>query len=188
MKVLLAGAPGAGKGTQGARLAHQLGVPHIASGDIVRGHIAGATPDGIAARAAAERGDLVSDKVLLRMLAPTLERAVRSGGFVLDGYPRTLGQARHVDGTSAALDVVVHLVVPREELQRRLLARGRQDDTPDVVAHRLEVYKQQIAPLLGMYTGDGRLVMVEETGTIDEVADRMVRELQVWRLRRPLAV
>ncbi len=108
--------------------------------------------------------------------------------FILDGYPRTLAQARHVDETAATLDVVVHLVVPREELLRRLLAHGRQDDTADVVAHRLEVYEQQTAPLLATYAADGRLVMVEGTATIDEVGDRMVRELQVWRLRRPLAV
>lgn len=123
MKILLAGAPGAGKGTQGSLLAQQLEVAYIASGDIVRDHIERATPEGVTAQAAVERGDLVPDDVLLRMLAPILEPAARRGGFVLDGYPRTLGQARHVDQTSAAFDVVVHLVVPREELLRRLLAR-----------------------------------------------------------------
>lgn len=136
----MAGTPGAGKGS---RLAGELAVPHIASGEIVRDHIQRATLEGVDARAAAERGDLVGDELLLRMLARTLEQAARRGGFVLDGYPRTLAQGRHVEETEAAIDVVVHLVVPREELERRLVARGRADDTPDVVAHRLEVYEQQ---------------------------------------------
>lgn len=94
--------------------------------------------------------------------------------------------SRREHGTG--LDVVVHLVVPSEVLRSRLLDRGRQDDTAEVVAHRLEVYEQQTAPLLGTYADEGRLVMVDGTGTIDEVSERIVRDLQVWRLRRTLAV
>ncbi len=155
MRALLAGAPGAGKGTQRGLLARQLGVRHLVSGDITRDHIA---------------------------------RSTRSGGCVLDGSPRTLAQARHVENTPARLDVVVHLLVPREGLLRRLLTRGRKDDTPDVVAHRLHVHEQQTAAMLGTYSSAGRLLMVDGTGTVEDVADRTVRDLQVWRLRRPLAI
>jgi adenylate kinase len=134
VRTLLAGAPGAGKGTQGNLLARQLGVPHLISGDILRDHIARATPEGVQARAAVERGDLVSNELVLRMLSPTLERAGRSGGFVLDGYPRTLAQARHVEDSPARLDVVVHLLVPRGDarhvLPRRATAHGRRDRHP----------------------------------------------------------
>ena len=188
MKVLMSGPPGAGKGTQGSRIAQQLAVPHVASGDLVRDHVQRGTPEGQAARQASARGDLVDDDVLLQMIAPTLEQAARSGGFVLDGYPRTLAQARHVEQTPATLDVVVHLVVPRDELLRRLLERGRADDTPDIIAHRLEVYEAQTAPLVTTYSDEGRLVMVDGAGTVDEVDERIVRDLQVWRLRRPLVV
>jgi adenylate kinase len=187
VKILLAGAPGAGKGTQGSLLAQRLGVPHIASGDLVRGHIERATPDGRTAQAAAERRDLVDDDVLLRMIAPSLEHAGRCGGFVLDGYPRTVAQARHVEQTSAFLDVVMHLVVPRERLRQRLLARGRPDDTADVIDHRLEVYAQLTAPLLDTFAAEGRLVLVDGTGTVDRVTGRIGRELRAWRLRRAIA-
>ncbi len=104
----------------------------------MRSHVERSTAEGRTARAAAARGDLVDDDVLLRMMRPSLEQAAGDGGFVLDGYPRTLAQAQQLDRTSAAPDVVLHLVVPRDRLRRRLLGRGRPDDTADVIDHRLE--------------------------------------------------
>jgi adenylate kinase len=190
MRVLLAGAPGAGKGTQAALLAYQLDVPHIASGDLVRQSIAAGTPAGVAAGDAVSRGDLVSDDVIVKILWPTLMVAGSRGGYVLDGFPRTAAQAVALDhvfgGGGASVEVVVHLDVPDDVLTERLLARGREDDTAAVIDHRLEVYRSQTLPMLDWYDQRQQLV-VDGDAAADDVGAAVVRGLQEWRLRRRLA-
>jgi adenylate kinase len=191
MRVLLAGAPGAGKGTQAALLAYQLDVADIGSGDLVRQAVAAGTHAGVAARDAVARGDLVPDDVIAKILWPTLVLAGSRGGYVLDGFPRTAAQAATMDrlfGTGgASVEVVVHLDVPDEVLTERLLARGREDDTAAVIDHRLGVYRSQTLPMLDWYAQRGRMVVVDGDATVDDVSAAVVRGLQEWRLRRRLA-
>lgn len=191
MRVLLAGAPGAGKGTQAALLAYQLDVPHIASGDLVRESIAAGTPAGAAVRDAVARGDLVPDEVIVDILRPTLLLAGSRAGYVLDGFPRTVAQAATVDTvfgrSGASVQVVVHLDVPEETLIERLLARGREDDASEVIEHRLAVYRSQTLPMLGWYAQRQQVVTVDGNAPVPDVGAAIVRGMQEWLLRRRLA-
>jgi adenylate kinase len=183
MRLLLVAPPGAGKGTQAERLAAQYGIAHLSSGDLFRKEVAAETPIGKLAAAYLERGDLVPDDVVLEMLrAPVLE-AARNGGFVLDGFPRTLPQAeeaykvaQEVDGIE--LQAVIHLQVSRGELRRRLLSRarreGRSDDTEATVDHRLDVYDAETEPLLGFYAGRGLAVTVKGEQPVESVFNDIV--------------
>jgi adenylate kinase len=191
LKVLLAGAPGAGKGTQAAVLAAALSCPHIASGDIIRDHVTPRTDEGMAVEAAVRRGDLTPDALIVDMLLPTLLDAAAHTGYVLDGFPRTADQARAVQdaarASGAAVQVAVHLDVPAAQLRQRLLARGRGDDTAEVITHRLEVYERQTVPMLNYYAEHSQLVTVDGSGSIEQVSAEVVRALHVWLLRRRLA-
>ena len=148
MRLLLIGAPGAGKGTQAVRLAEHFGITHISSGDLLRKHVEDETPFGVQIKEFVSRGDLVPDQMVLDMLRKPIVEASARGGYVLDGFPRTVEQAEIAYETAKALGVAVqvaaYLEVGRDELVRRLLARGRgSDDTQDVIEHRLEVYNQK---------------------------------------------
>jgi adenylate kinase len=159
-RVLMLGPPGSGKGTQGERLARALGVDHISSGEALREAVAAGTPLGRQVKDAMAAGRLVSDELVREAIRPSLERR---DGYVLDGFPRTLSQTEGVD-----FDAVVHLDVPEQELVRRLLARGRADDTEDAIAERLQEYRDDTRPLLDHY----RDVLVEVDGNrgVDEIA------------------
>jgi adenylate kinase len=190
MRVLMAGAPGAGKGSQSAQLAHQLNVPHIASGDLVREHIAAGTPAGLAMQHAVARGDLVPEDMIVKIMRPTLLSAASRGGYVLDGFPRTLLQAELMDevlGSHLSVELVVHLHVPDATLTQRLLARGRGDDGAAVIDHRLAVYRAQTVPMLDWYARSEKLVLIDGTGTVEAVGAAVVRDIQEWLLRRRLA-
>jgi adenylate kinase len=157
MRLLLIGAPGAGKGTQAERLAERFNITHISSGDLLRRHVKDQTSIGQTIKAYVDAGDLVPDAVVMDMLRKPVVAAVESGGYVLDGFPRTVDQAKAAFEVAHALGVevqaAVHLDVPGEELVRRLLARGRgSDDTEEVIAHRLQVY---YAGREWMFTVDG---------------------------------
>lgn len=184
MKVLLAGAPGSGKGTQAALLADELQVPHITSGGLVRHEIAAGSPAGLAARRAVARGALVPDEVLVEVLRPALALAASRGGYVLDGFPRTVAQAETLGGVVTAsgppLDVVVHLDVPTAVLTERLLARGRADDDAAVIEHRLAVYRAQTLPMLDWYAQRQQLVVVDGDGPVEGVGAAVVKGLQEW--------
>jgi adenylate kinase len=191
VRILLAGAPGAGKGTQAALLAHQLDVPHIASGDLVRENVASGTPAGAAAGEAVASGDLVPDEVIVEILRPTLLLAGSRGGYVLDGFPRTVAQAETVEAvfgaSGASVELVVHLDVPDDVLIERLLARGRDDDSASVIEHRLAVYRSQTLPMLHWYAQRQQLVVVDGHASVGDVSARVVRGMQEWLLRRRLA-
>jgi adenylate kinase len=190
MRVLLIGAPGAGKGTQATKVATQFGLTHISSGDLLRSHIADETAIGRAVKEYVARGDLVPDSIVLDMLRKPVIAAKESGGYVLDGFPRTVEQAEAAYGVARGLgvsvQVAVHLDVPKDELVRRLLARGRgKDDTEDVIRHRLEVYEEKTLPMLDYYSEREKLVTVNGARPVDEVSWSL--QVQLQKVRRELS-
>src|ERR1700744_4922058 len=183
MRLLLIGAPGAGKGTQAEKLAERFNIAHISSGDLLRQNVKDETSIGLTIKQYVDAGDLVPDAVVMDMLRKPVVAAAEGGGYVLDGFPRTVDQAKSAFETASKLGVevqaAVHLDVPDEELIRRLLARGRgSDDTEDVIAHRLEVFREMTIPLLDYYAGREWMFTVDGARTPDEVHEDIVGRLQ----------
>ena len=193
MRLLLIGAPGAGKGTQAVRLAEHFGITHISSGDLLRQHVTDGTTFGRQVQEFVSRGDLVPDHMVLDMLRKPIVEASARGGYVLDGFPRTVEQAEIAYETARELGVAVqvaaYLEAGRDELVRRLLARGRgSDDTQDVIEHRLEVYEAKTRPMIDYYANRERLVTVNGARPPDEVSWSLVVQLQRHqRARRRLS-
>ena len=183
MRLLLIGAPGAGKGTQAQRLAERFGITHISSGDLLRQHVRDQTALGRTIKSYVEAGDLVPDAVVMDMLRKPTVAATENGGYVLDGFPRTVEQAEAVFPTARALGVevqaAVHLDVAREELVRRLLARQRgSDDTEAVIEHRLQVYLDKTVPLLEYYAGREWMFTVDGSQPPDAVHAEILSRLK----------
>ena len=184
-RMVLLGPPGAGKGTQAARIGERLGIPAISTGDIFRAHVAGSTELGRRARAYMDKGEYVPDSVTNAMVADRLAEDDAASGFLLDGYPRTAAQVDALDDTleasGLALDVVVEITADADAVVERLLGRaaeqGRADDTEPVIRRRLEVYAEATAPLAAIYEGRGLLLRVDGMGGIDEVTDRIMAAL-----------
>jgi adenylate kinase len=182
MRLLLLAPPGAGKGTQGARLAARCGVRHIAAGDLLRAEAQADTPAGREIAAYQARGDLVPDQIVLDVLTPAVVEAAAGGGYILDGFPRTLPQATAAAELAArlgvTLDAAVYLHAPEDVLTRRLLDRarqgGRSDDRADVIRHRLQVYAETTGPLVPYYTERGILVAVDA----DQPPDSVTADIQ----------
>jgi adenylate kinase len=178
-RLLLLGAPGAGKGTQAARLVDKLGVPQISTGDMLRAAVAAGTEVGRQAQAVMERGDLVSDELVIQVARERLAQDDARRGFVLDGFPRTVAQAEALDGILAEsgvrLERCVALVVDEDAVVKRLLKRaeieGRSDDNEETIRNRMQVYREQTAPLLAHYRERGVLVEVDGMGTVEAVAE-----------------
>jgi len=190
VRVVLLGPPGAGKGTQAQVIAGRLGVPAISTGDIFRANVSGQTELGQQAKAYMDAGDLVPDEITVAMVSDRLSEPDAKVGFLLDGFPRTIAQAEQLrDSLGAmghALDRCLELVVDEEELVRRLSGRRmlvdgewvqRDDDKPETVRHRLEVYREQTAPLSGFYERAGLLSRIDAIGEIDEVTRRALEAL-----------
>lgn len=185
MRLVLLGPPGAGKGTQAQLLAQRHHIPHIATGDIFRENVKGGTALGEEARTYMDRGDLVPDDVVNRMVADRLDRDDTASGFLLDGYPRTVAQAEELDRMlterEATLDAVLRFVIDEDELVRRIAARaaeeGRSDDSEEVHRNRLEVHREQTAPLEEYYAAQGLLRDIQAVGSIEEVNARAEAEL-----------
>ena len=183
MRLLLIGAPGAGKGTQAERLAERFGIAHISSGDLLRQHVREQTSIGRTIKSYVDKGDLVPDSVVLDMLRKPVVAAVEAGGYVLDGFPRTVEQAEASFAVAQALGVevqaAIHLDVPREELVRRLLSRRRgSEDTEAVIEHRLEVYLEKTVPLLAYYAGRELMFAVDGAQPPDAVHEEIVTRLR----------
>lgn len=186
MRLLLIGAPGAGKGTQAERIAQHFGVTHISSGDLLRKHVADQTSIGQTAQAYMVRGDLVPDAVVLDMLRKPVVAAASSGGYVLDGFPRNVEQAKAAYGVAKDLGVSVQLAVclevAREALIERIVERGktsgRADDTREVVERRLAVYEASTVPLLEYYREREQLIQVNGDRPVDEVTWSVIVQLQ----------
>ena len=182
MKVVFLGPPGAGKGTQAVRIAEKYNVPHISTGDILREAVKEGTELGKLAKEYMDKGELVPDDVIIGIIRERLSQSdVRERGFILDGFPRTLPQAEALDrmlsDLNMPLDKVVYLNVDDEEIVKRLLARGRADDTEEVIRNRLEVYRKQTAPLIDYYSEKGILAEIYGVGEIDEITKKIEESL-----------
>jgi adenylate kinase len=183
MRLLLIGAPGAGKGTQATLLAERFGIAHISSGDLLRQHVTEQTPLGQQVKAYLDKGDLVPDALVMDMLVKPVLAAVNGHGYVLDGFPRTVEQAEAsysvVRSMDAEVQAAIHLDVPTEELVRRLLARGRgSDDSRDVIEHRLQVFHENTIPLLEYYAGREWMFTVDGTQPPGQVHEDIAARLQ----------
>lgn len=179
------GPPGAGKGTQAAAVADHFGVPAISTGDIFRANVGQGTPLGVEAKRYMDAGEYVPDEVTNNMVRSRIAEPDAAGGFLLDGYPRTLAQVTELDAmiaeTGHQLDAVLVLAVDQEALLGRLLKRaeieGRPDDTEDVIRRRLEVYAAETEPLISVYDGRGLVVSVDGMGEVAEVQQRIFKAL-----------
>ena len=183
MRMLLIGAPGAGKGTQATLIAERFHIAHISSGDLLRTHVEENTTIGRAAREFLAKGDLVPDSIVMDMLRKPVVAASEDGGYVLDGFPRTVEQAKAAYETAqelgVAVEVAIYLEVPTAELTRRLLARGRgKDDTPEVIEHRLEVFEAMTRPMLDYYAEREELITVNGARPVPEVFWSITVQLQ----------
>ena len=184
-RMVLLGPPGAGKGTQAARISERLSIPAISTGDIFRANVAGATELGLKAKEYMDKGEYVPDSVTNAMVADRIAADDAASGFLLDGYPRTEAQVHELDAMLAAkglaLDVVLEITADAEVVVERLLKRAteqnRADDTEPVIRRRLEVDAEQTEPLAALYEAKGLLVRVDGIGDIDEVTERIMTAL-----------
>ena len=179
MRVVLLGPPGAGKGTQAVKLAEKLGVPQISTGELFRSNIDAGTELGLEAKRYLDAGDLVPSELTNALVDKRLDEPDAAGGFILDGYPRSVDQAealtRMLEARGTGLDVVLEFRVSEEELFKRLKDRGRADDTEEVIRNRMNVYRDETAPLLEYY--DGTMRTVDAVGSPDEVFARALHAL-----------
>lgn len=171
-RLIFLGPPGAGKGTQAERLAAAANIPHISTGEIIRGAIAHQTPLGQKAKAYVDAGDLVPDSLILDLIGERLSQSDTESGWILDGFPRNVSQAQFLDQLLTELNqdgvCVISLTVPEEVLVRRLMNRQRQDDNEATIRHRLVVYHQETAPVIEFYR-DRNLHIVDGDRTPDDV-------------------
>lgn len=179
MRVVLLGPPGAGKGTQAEKLSEKLGVPQISTGDIFRKNIGEGTPLGLEAKRYLDAGDLVPAELTNRLVEDRIDQEDAAAGFILDGYPRSVEQAGALKEMLAArnttLDAVVEFQVSEDELLTRLKGRGRADDTDEVIRNRMQVYRDETAPLLQYYADEVKTV--DAVGSLDEVFARALQAL-----------
>jgi adenylate kinase len=186
MRIVLVGPPASGKGTQAGRIVGQFGGVHVATGDILRSNAERGTELGRTASRYMDRGDLVPDEVIIGMVLERMGDRDCAGGFVLDGFPRTVPQAEALAGRleelGRPLDAVVSLGVGEDELRRRLAGRAEEqdraeDDDEDAIRRRLELFDRETEPLLDFYDGKGLLVSVDADGDVDEVTGRIAAAL-----------
>jgi adenylate kinase len=174
VRVVLLGPPGAGKGTQALKLAEKLGIPQISTGDLFRKNISEGTPLGLEAKRYLDAGDLVPSSLTNALVEDRISQADVADGFILDGYPRSVDQAKALhdmlEAHNTRLDAVVEFQVSEEELLSRLKDRGRADDTEEVIYNRMQVYRDETEPLLEYYRDE--LKTVDAVGTLDEVFAR----------------
>lgn len=180
MRLVILGPPGAGKGTQAERLAEKYRIPHISTGDLFRANIGAGTPLGTEAKKYMDAGELVPSSVTVNMVRSRLDEPDAVNGFILDGFPRSTEQAdalaQILTEGGATLDAVLSFEVAEDTVVERMLARGRADDTEDVIRNRMRVYASETAPLLTYY-GDA-VTRVDVVGTVDEVLARVIARLE----------
>lgn len=183
MRLVLLGAPGSGKGTQGEKLVAHFGIPKISTGDALRAAVKAGTELGKKAKATMDAGGLVANEIVIGIVEERLGQADAQKGFILDGFPRNTAQAEVLDGMlkrlgQPGIDKAVHLHVTDEEIVKRLLDRaqkeGREDDKEDVIRKRIEVYNAETRPLLDYYSKQGKVVTVEGIGSLEEIFNRIL--------------
>ncbi|WP_406249202.1 adenylate kinase [Microbacterium sp. M] len=190
-RLLIVGPQGSGKGTQGVRIAESYGIPVISTGDIFRANIKNGTELGQQVTSILDRGDLVPDELTSEIVRDRLSQDDAANGFLLDGYPRNAVQVGHLESflsaRGEALDAVILLDVPRDEsierLQRRASEQGRSDDTPESIAHRLDIYEHETAPILETYSDRGIVDRIDGVGSLDEITERISAALDARGLR-----
>lgn len=180
-RLLIIGPQGSGKGTQGARIADHLGIPTISTGDVFRANVKDGTELGLKVKALIDAGDLVPDDLTSEIVRDRLSQEDAAHGFLLDGYPRNLGQVgdldAFLDGRGEPLTAVIELSVPRDEsiarLSRRAAEQGRADDNEESIAKRLSIYESETAPILDVYRERGIVDEVDGFGSLDEITERI---------------
>lgn len=181
MQVIILGPPGVGKGTQSQLIAQKLGLIHLSTGEILRKAVEDKTPLGLKAKAVIESGALVSDEIMIGVIKEAISKDEMAAGFILDGFPRTLKQAIELDKMLAEMkcnDVkVIYISVPKDELIKRLTARGRKDDNLETVLHRMEIYKEQTVPVREHYRNKSGILEVNGFGGIDDINVNVVELL-----------
>lgn len=179
MNLILFGPPGAGKGTQAEKLVEHFDLPHLSTGNIFRSNIQNKTPLGQKVKSILDSGKLVPDETVVELVADELDKDKYDDGVVLDGFPRTVGQAEALDqyfeANGKQVDAFVTLDVPEEELIGRILSRGegRTDDTPEKIKTRLQVYRKETEPVLNYYKQQGVVEEVNGVGDVDEIFERI---------------
>lgn len=179
MRIVLVGPPGAGKGTQAALLSEKLGVPHISTGDLFRANISENTELGQTAKSYIDAGNLVPSSVTNDMVAARIAEGDAAEGFLLDGYPRSVEQADALKELLAKndldIDAVLEFAIDDDTVVERMLARGRADDTEEVIRHRMDVYRSETAPLLDYYSD--KVVKIDAVGEVNEISERAMKAL-----------
>lgn len=194
-RLLIVGPQGSGKGTQGVRIAEAFGIPVVSTGDVFRKNVADGTALGQQVKAIIEAGDLVPDSLTSEIVRDRLAQPDAARGFLLDGYPRNLGQVADLEeflaGRGEALHAVIELDVPRAEsidrLTRRAFEQGRTDDTEEVIANRLAIYERETAPILDVYREKGIVDQIDGVGSLDEIFDRITAALAARGIDRAAA-
>jgi adenylate kinase len=188
MRVVFIGPPGAGKGTQSQRLLRYLNVPHVSTGELLRDVVRRGTNEGLQAESYMNQGMLVPDPIMIKLVGMRLDMPDCKLGCLLDGFPRTLGQAKALDdylnSHAIPLDCVLELRVNEEVLIQRLAGRGREDDDPAVIRKRLQMYRERTEPLLDYYAQRGLLATINGVGTTDEVFQQIQAAVDQYAVRR----
>lgn len=182
MYLIILGPPGAGKGTQSVLIAQKLGLKHLSTGEILRKAVTDGTPLGLKAKEVMDRGNLVSDDIMIGIIRDAISADDAKNGFILDGFPRTLEQAKELDKIMDELGYtsarVINITLDDNELVRRMLGRGRVDDTEETIKNRLEVYKNQTAPVKEHYSKISAVFDIYGIGSISEINDKILEVLK----------
>jgi adenylate kinase len=181
MYLIILGPPGAGKGTQSILIAQKLGLKHLSTGEILRKAVADGTELGLKAKEIMEAGNLVSDDIMIGIIKDALSLPDAKKGFILDGFPRTLEQARQLDKILDELGYrdlkIINITLDDDELVRRMLGRGRKDDTAETIQNRLNVYKEQTAPVREHYLAKSAVFDIYGIGSIEEINNKVLESL-----------